>query len=345
MKLKNGVRWRFRKTVHGQMLSSRFIFTSKKKALEAEEAAAAQFQATGEVLPPSETSSPSETVAQLYRRWIRWLRLHRSERHSQDMTSLMARALEQWPEMAGLPAEDLTIDQVEAWAERWALDLLDRGKGRGEVNKWLRYSQTAFNAPWGKRRALREISFNPFKHIDRFAVDRQAKYVPTPAEVAALLMAAEEEFRLYLEILVATAARVSEGRQLAWQDVQYQVPPYGIVLYTQKTAAGDRTPRRLEIPKKLAAGFRTWRRQQGQGKLYVFQQTNNPAPRVVTWEAKQMRKTCQKAGVDYFPPSCFRHFAASKWAADGDSLTTIQNRLGHTQATTTNNYLKELQLL
>ena len=126
---------------------------------------------------------------------------------------------------------------------------------------------------------------------------------------------------------------------------KYQSPPYGIVLYTEKTAAGDRTPRRLEIPKKLASRFRSWRRQQGPGKVYVFQQTYKKVPRVVTWEAKQMRKTCKKAGVDYFPPSCFRHFAASKWAADGDSLITIQNRLGHTQATTTNNYLRELQRL
>jgi len=222
--LKKGRRWRYRKMIRGQLLSSPLIYQTKKEALDAEKAAADEFNRTGRAPRPPAPSSPSESIAELYRRWIRWLRLHRSERHAKDMTSLMARALEQWPEMAGLPAEDLTIDQVETWAERWALDLLDRGKGRGEVNKWLRYSQTAWNAPWGKRRAVRELASNPFKFIDRFSVDRKAKYVPTTAEVAALMMASEEEFRLYLEILKETAARVSEGRDLAWQDVQVSVP-------------------------------------------------------------------------------------------------------------------------
>ena len=158
-----------------------------------------------------------------------------------------------------MPADQLTRGDIEAWAEVWAADLVDRGKGRGEVNKFLRHGQTAYNAPWGRRRARPEYADNPFKWVDRFAVEKRAKYVPTGAEVASLLLLAGGEFRLYLEILEATAARVSEAREMAWEQIQ----PGHVILYTIKTATGDRLAHRVEIDRKLAARFGAWRREQG----------------------------------------------------------------------------------
>ena len=207
------------------------------------------------------------------------------------------------------------------------------------VNK-LVAGQSAWNEPWGRSRALPVREHNPFRYVDRLSVERRAKYVPTPQEVKALRLAAGPEFRLYLDILYETAARPAEARILAWEDVQES----SLILYTRKSRHGHRVPRRLSIGQELVSQLTSWRRRQGPGGLYVFaMRGHKDRPREGTWTAKQMRAACTRANVDYFPVGCMRHYTASRWAMEGVPFTTIQMRLGHSQATTTNNYLRELQ--
>ena len=325
--------YRYRRMVGGVKLRSRHIYPTKAKALAAEAEAVSEFTRTGRIVEPQ--AGGSETIWQLFERRLGWLAMHRSPRHYQDNKGLFTRALDMAPEYASLPAALLTADDVEDWAETWASDLVDRGKGRGEVNKFIVAGQSAFNSPWGKRRAEKEYPYNPFFYVDRFSVEKGAKYVPTPQEVAKVMLAAGGEFRLYLEILHETGARVSEARNLEWENVFSDT----VVLHTIKTRDGSRKPRRLPISEALASRFKSWRRE---GARYVFQQEGAEAPRVGTWELKRMRATCKQADVKYFPPGCMRHYRASLWAHEGVALTSIQARLGHTQATTTNNYLKEI---
>lgn len=105
---------------------------------------------------------------------------------------------------------------------------------------------------------------------------------------------------------------------------------------------GTASPR-LGISQELTDRLASWRRQQGLGYLFVFaMRGHRDRPRDTTWAAKQMRATCARAEVNYFLVGCMRHFTASRWAAEGIPFTTIQARLGHLQATTTNNCLREL---
>ncbi len=352
-----GDRFRFHKTVKYVQYHSPAWYETPEEAQTALFAWLKEFQDTGrppKILEPS--SEHRETVAELYRRWvhwlgsptitndgqIRWVDNHRSGRHARDMENLMTRALAQAPEYASLPADDLTTDMTEDWASSWASDLVDRSKGRGEVNKWLKYSQTAWSEPWGKKRAIPFRQQNPFKYVERFAVFKKVKYVPRPLEVNSIRMAADGEYRLYLELMIETAARPSEARNIPWEDVRCFDPPFSVVLYTRKTATGSHKSRRLEISRALANRFRSWSRTQGDGKLYVFEQEDAQSPRVAMWEVKNQRRCCAAGKLEYFPPGCFRHYTASRWAAEGLPFTTIQGRLGHTQATTTNNYLHEI---
>lgn len=338
-KLKQGVRWAYDKTVRGTRLWSPYVYLTKKEAERAEAAAVAHFLATGQRPPTSGPPSGGETVAQLYTRWIKWLESHRSARHARDMRSLMSRALAVAPEMMDLLAAELTIEQVEEWAERWASDLLERGKGRGEVNKWLRYSQTAWNAPWGRRRrAVREYPFNPFAHVDRYQVEHRAKYVPPEADVIRIRMAADGEFRLYLELLIETGARPSEGLNLAWEDVQAGA----VILYTKKTGTGDRLPRRVPISDDLRARFKSWRRAQGSGKVYVFQQKDQERGHRLVWARRRHVAACSRAGVEYFSVGCYRHYHAVTYYAQTKDVIAVQRRLGHRDIKTTQHYLASL---
>ncbi|MCF8048717.1 MAG: tyrosine-type recombinase/integrase [Desulfarculaceae bacterium] len=339
-----GLRWSYDKTLRGQRLRSSWIYLTRKAAIEAEAQAAHVYVTEGRVMvppPPGETP-PSESVFSLYARWVRWLKLHRAANYASKMQSLMARAVAVAPEFAGMPADSLTEDQVEQWGEIWAADLVERGHGLQTVNDWLRYSATAFNEPWGRKRARRLKAANPFEFVDRYSVEHRAKYVPTPQEVAAIRLAADGEFRLYVEIVAETAARVGEARALAWEDVILPGARPTVVLYTRKTATGDRLPRRVGIQPELVSAFKAWRRAQGPGRVYVFQQEEKEAAHHDIWVRKNLAAACQRAKVPYFPPGCFRHYRASKWADDGKSLTWIQTMLGHSKATTTDVYLHAL---
>lgn len=337
-KLREGWRYAYDKTVRARRLRSLFIYTSRDAAELAQAEAVAELWRTGRA-PGPKSAVGSETVGGLYKRWVTWLHHHRSRRHASEMGGLMARALEHAPEMLTQPATELTLRQIEDWAQTWAADLLDRGKGRGEVNKWIRHSQTAFNAPWGRRRGDKEYAYNPFAHMDRFQVEIQAKYVPTPAEVSAIRLAASGEFQVYLELLIETGARPSEGLNLEWRDVQGG----SVILYTKKTATGDRIPRRVLISPEMAHRLSSWRRQQPiKQPVHVFQQTKRPAGHHLIWTSKRHGQACQAAGVDYYPVGCYRHYHAVTYYQDCKDLMAVQRRLGHRSSTTTEHYLQSL---
>ncbi len=343
-KLGAGLRWSYDKTLRKQRLRSPWIYLKREDAVAAEAEAAHVWVTEGRVMvpPPPGGGPPPESTSELYARWVRWLKLHRAPNYAYKMQSLLERAVGMAPELAVLPADELTEEQVEQWGERWATDLVGRGHGLQTVNDWLRYSATAFNEPWGRKRARRLRAVNPFEFVDRYSIERRAKYVPTPQEVVKIRLAAEGEFRLWLAVAAGTAARVGEARALAWGDVILNGGRPMVVLYTRKTATGDRLPRRVGISHALVGTFRAWRKRQDSGTPYVFQMEEKEAPRSDIWVRKNLIAACERAGAEFFPPGCFRHYRASKWAYEGRPLTWIQTMLGHAKASTTDNYLHDL---
>ena len=174
--------------------------------------------------------------------------------------------------------------------------------------------------------------------MDRYQVEHRAKYVPPEADVNKIRMAADGEFRLYLELLIETGARPSEGLNLAWEDVQVGA----VILYTKKTGTGDRLPRRVPISAELQARFQSWRRVQGAGKKYVFQQKHAERGHRLIWARKRHRAACLRAGVDYFPVGCYRHYHAVTYYTQTRDVIAVQRRLGHRDIKTTQHYLASL---
>ena len=331
--------------IDGTRLHSRFIYPTKPEAERAEIEAVSHYLRTGqrpqESIGGTLTSATSLlSVSGLLIEWVVWLHEHRSPRHAKDMKTLMARACAQAPELANLPALALTSRDVEHWASRWRADLLARGKGAGEVNKFLRYAQTAFNrrgGSWSRRRSQPDILPNPFEVVDRYSVEVGAKYVPGAKEVEAVRQAAAGEFGLYLEVLIQTGARPSEGLHLTWEDVG----PDWVVLRTRKTARGDRLPRRVRIAAGLAADLEA-RRAAANGGRYVFGQADRDAPHHYVWPRKQHLTACAQAGVRPFPVGCYRHHHAVELYRQTRDLLAVQERLGHADAKTTQHYLRSL---
>lgn len=269
--------WRFDKTVAGVRLQSRAIYTTKREAELAQAEAVSEYLRTGQILTlPPVGLSASETVEELFFRWCQWLSQHRTANVAYNMERLLLKGLNLRADLADLPVRSLNTHQAEEWAECLAVEQREAGHRGHYVNDFIRHAQTAYNAPWGRRRAERECPRNPWAYVDRFQVERRAKYVPGPAQVTAIRRAAKGDFRLFLDLLAETGARPGEALTLTWGDIACEAPPDSVVLYTRKSAGGRRAPRRLQMSEELAVKFCLWRRATPTAR-YVFQ-ADNGAP-------------------------------------------------------------------
>lgn len=338
-KLKRGWRYAYDKTIRGVRLWSPYIYLDKLTAERAESAAVDGLLNRKPIALSSGLDS-SITVEGLLAERLDWLRLHGSTKHFKDMETAFPRWLAYAPHWADELAAFITVDDVREWLA--AMDAYLRAQGREpgkEANKALKYFQAAWNHPWESGRLPRTFPENPFAYTPRLPVERRAKRLPTRKEVAAILLAAEGEFQLFLRILVETGARPIEARTLTWEDVG----PETIILSSRKSAGGNLLPRRLKVKSSLIRALEIWRAKQGEGAIHIFQQEPGGPPRVKTWDRRNQVATCKRAKVRYFTCSCYRNFHAWQLDRVGKPLTYIRDRLGHARATTTDLYLRSLK--
>ncbi len=337
-------KFRVDKTVQGHRLLSPYIFPHRTAARQAELEAVMTWLREGVDIfkaptPATSSSLEEETVRELLARRLDWLQAHRSPHHYADNASYFKRLAEGWPDLMGLGLSLVTEDLAEDVADGFYANQMERGKSGDQANKLLVALRTAWNEPWARRRGPR-LRPNPWA-LDDYSVERRAKYIPTEAEMTAVLLAAAPvEFKIYIELLRGTGARPGEGRSLRWQDVEAG----RVVLWTAKKSGGNRTPRRVPVSQPLAERLAWWRRQGAQeGAVFVFQRADQEAHRGQTWARKGQVRACQQAGVPFFSLHSYRHFYASRLAQDRRiPLVTIQALLGHEDIQTTNGYLHQL---
>jgi integrase len=330
-----GIRYRFVRMVKGRRLRSPLIYLTRDQAETAQAEYVNRYFQTGQT--PSISSATSETVLQLMTRRVQWLKEHRSEKHAKDNQLIFSAALKHAPEWATMYPDQIMPEMVEKWSEKWAADLISRGKSRLYVNKALVALQSCWNRPWGTRRH-KEADPNPFQIVERFQVEHRAKAMPTDKQAKKVLAAARGEGRLYLEIMAETGARPGEARNLRLEDVSFGPPPM-VVLYTRKKRGGHRTPRKVGISEKLAQRIRRWAREKD--ITYLFQQRGTDEPRTVRWALNIQKAACQAAKIPYFPLHSWRHWHASKKAGEMD-LVALRDHLGHESAVTTDKYLHQI---
>lgn len=138
--------------------------------------------------------------------------------------------------------------------------------------------------------------------------------------------------------LLHTAGRISELRELTWNDVDLD---RGVVrLWTSKRRGGNRESRTLALSQTLLEIFSRLNSERTGGEVYVF--TN---PRTGTGYARQSRevkylfhRVCEKAEVPLFTAHSLRHFVATYF----NDPRRAQKILGHGNLKTTEIYLHDL---
>lgn len=181
---------------------------------------------------------------------------------------------------------------------------------------------------------------NPFRRIPKFAPRRKPRYVPPEKDFWDVYEVATGQDRRMLITYLHTAARRGELFRLKWIDVDFSRK--AIKLTSRKNKSAEWVYRWIGMSEDVISALREQKECTGKREhVFISHRTSEP---FVTRE-KMMPQLCGKAGIETpFGLHSIRHLAASIMASLNVPLPDIQQILGHTSLTTTEIYIKSLNV-
>jgi integrase len=227
--------------------------------------------------------------------------------------------------LGDIPVLSLTPEQVEEY--------LPTRPSNHNFNKERTEIMRLFS--WAHRRQL--VPQNPVFLVEKLTVTKQKKVIPTPQDMAKILMAAGPDRPLLL-ILFHTMARIDEILRLKWEDVNFEQK--AVRLWTRKRRGGNWEFDWMMMNEDLhEVLWSLWqKREQGE---YVF--FNVLTGTRYLYRPKLMGTICKRAGVPKFGFHTIRHFVAS-YLFDNKkvSMPVISKLLRHKSLQTTERYLQAI---
>lgn len=188
---------------------------------------------------------------------------------------------------------------------------------------------------WRHRRLM--IPSNPVVLVDKLSVQIPKKKIPTPQEMAKILLAAGKHRPLLL-VLFHTMGRIGEILRLRWEDVNFQEK--AIRLWTRKRQGGnlefDWLPMNEDLEEVL---WGLWQKRKSEEWVFGSHLTGSNYINRFTL----MRNICQRAGIPRYGYHTIRHFVASYlFDKKKVSLPVISKLLRHKNLQTTERYLQAI---
>jgi integrase/recombinase XerD len=186
---------------------------------------------------------------------------------------------------------------------------------------------------------------NPAQHLRLPRVRRLPRFVPTPKQVERLLELPPAESalglrdRAILETFYGTGVRMGECRRLDVDDVDLQKQ----TLFVR--SGKGRKDRVLPIPRKTARALDRYLRSGRPVLLHDPKQkavfVNRVGGRIgAAMLGRLVRDYGQAAGIPRLHPHSLRHACATHLLQGGADIAHVQKILGHSQITTTAEYVK-----
>lgn len=220
--------------------------------------------------------------------------------------------------VGNVPVSEITKLQINQVLNNFSRDMVKRGKTNHKVNGMLRAYKSLFN--WGMQIHDLDIK-NPVYGIKLFSVEIKLKYIPPTAEIEAVKSECTPEEALLIDFVTETGCRINEAIRFKYEDIDGDL----ITLWTRKSKNSNFTPRRIPVPDCMK-GLK------GRGRVF---KTWNTRPTFL--EDKIIEKHFRRWNWHNL-----RHRRASLWASEGMPTFEIMTRLGHSNMSTTMNYLQLL---
>ena len=222
-----------------------------------------------------------------------------------------------------LPAGTITADLIEDY-------LLTRSTN-SQFNKERTELMCLFR--WAHRRLL--IPTNPVLLVDKVSWSSPKKVIPTPEEMARILVAAGPH-RPFLLVLFHTMGRVGEIFRLKWDDINFDRQEFR--LWTRKRKGGNWEFDWLPMNKDLEKVLRDLWKKRTQDE-WVFLSPRTGTRFVDRYDI--FRRICDRAGVRRYSYHTIRHFVASfLYDKMKRPISEISKLLRHTNVQTTERYLQ-----
>lgn len=173
--------------------------------------------------------------------------------------------------------------------------------------------------------------------VDKLKVERTKKKIPTPQEMAKILLAAGKD-RPFLLVLFHTMARLDEVQRLKWEDVNFTEKM--VRLWTRKRRGGTWEYDWLSMNEDLEQVlWGLWQKRTQDEWVFVSPLTGTRYKHRFTL----IRNICKRAGVPHYTYHCIRHFVASYlYDKKKVSLPVISKLLRHKSLQTTEIYLQAI---
>ena len=236
--------------------------------------------------------------------------------------------------------------------QRWVTTAVENGLSPVSVDKYHTMLASVFE------RALtdRVITFNPCAHTELPKRVKKKARTLNPVEYDAILAALPAQHRLMVETAVNTGVRWGElialkprhldlatGRLTVEEtivEVSRKNSPTGQRMLT-KPYPKDNEPRTLGLPPDLVEQLTDWinQRRLGPDDLLFATRDGTPISRN-TFRTRVWLPAVKASGVDFdVRVHDLRHAHASWLLSGGSDITSVMDRMGHAQITTTQKYL------
>ncbi len=237
-------------------------------------------------------------------------------------------------------------------------------QGKALSPQSLRHQYVALSGIFAYAEKQEMISKNPMHKVDPPKKEKRPVDALTREQAArffSLLPSCPLDFRCMLQLLITTGIRRGECMGLQWGDIDEgagtlavqrgvsYTPASGVVVSTPKTANGVRTIPLMPSTLRL---LQQWKEQTQREypdtvltKAYLFPQGKNVfAPRDPNSVTRRVKRFMRLNGLPDLSPHDLRHSCATLLLAQGADIKSVQEILGHADASTTLNFYVKADL-
>ena len=261
------------------------------------------------------------------------------------------------PQFEGLALQEITAIKITQYL-RWLRNDYRTKNGKPLSDKTIKHHYNILRMIFNYAEKQDVINKNPMRKVDPPKVEK--KTVDALSEEDAFrflvsLKACDLDFQCLMTLLITTGLRRGEACGLQWKDIDFKnatisvnrsvsyTPESGVVVSKPKTATSIRTipamNSTLELLWKLKKEQQRCRPYTILTQAFVFPSLDSPfIPRDPNNITRKMRRFIKRAGLPNVSPHDLRHSCATLLLNNGADVKSVQQILGHSDASTTLNY-------
>ena len=258
---------------------------------------------------------------------------------------------------SGMALQDITAIDIEKYLSYLRTEYKGRF-GRPLAPKTVHHHYGTLNLIFGYAEKQELIEKNPMLKVDAPKKKRKAVDALTQEQTKDFLKAVDAcslDFRCMIYLLITTGIRRGECVGLKWKDIDDQNNILTIernVTYTPKSGLSINTPKTVnsirQIPlipnvAELLQQYKDERAEQSKNNIledaFIFSNEENPMlPRTPDSLTRHLKRFMKRNGFPDMSPHDLRHTCATLLLSNGADVKSVQNILGHADASTTLNY-------